>query len=240
MEFGIEPRATEKLVAAVRERFSRPIIAKLTPNVTDIVPIAQAAEAGGADSLSLINTYVGMAVDWRRRRPRLAGVTGGLSGPAIKPLALRLVWLVSRACKIPVIGIGGIMNADDVLDFLVTGAAAVQLGTVQFIRPRVALEILDGLDAAMDELGISNIRELVGSLETERQAITVQKTPIASRTEDGAASEAASKEASKEDGADSRQRAAMPAERKRGTARDDRRERSQREAGKLPGPTGRS
>jgi len=174
MEFGIEPRATETLVAAVRERFSGPIIAKLTPNVTDIVPIAQAAEAGGADSLSLINTYVGMAVDWRRRRPRLAGVTGGLSGPAIRPLALRLVWLVARACKIPVVGIGGIMNTDDVLEFLVTGASAVQLGTVQFVRPRVVLEILDGLANAVDELGISGIRDLVGTLENEREAITVQ------------------------------------------------------------------
>ncbi len=181
MEFGIEPVATQKLVEAVRASFSRTIIAKLTPNVTDITPIALAAEAGGADALSLINTYVGMAVDWRARKPRLAGVTGGLSGPAIKPLALRLVWLAARACEIPIIAIGGIMNADDVLDFLVTGAAAVQLGTVQFIRPRIAIKILEDLETAMDELGVSKISEIVGTLETEREAITVTASQAADR-----------------------------------------------------------
>ncbi len=175
MEFGIEPVATERLVRAVRERFRRPIIAKLTPNVTDIVPVARAAEAGGADALSLINTFVGMAVDWRRRRPLLGGITGGLSGPAIKPLALRLVWLVSQRCSIPVIGIGGIMNADDVLEFLVAGARAVELGTVQFVQPRVAVDILAALQSVVAEEGLKNISDLVGTLETRGQAITVER-----------------------------------------------------------------
>ena len=179
MEFGIDPGATERLVRAVREAFERPIIAKLTPNVTDIVPIARAAEAGGADAVSAINTYVGLSVDWRRRRPRLGGVTGGLSGPAIKPLALRLVWMISRNVRIPVIGIGGIMTADDVLEFLVAGASAVQLGTVQFLRPRAAVEILATLEQVMREGdgtrpgGFSSLCELVGTLETGREAITV-------------------------------------------------------------------
>jgi dihydroorotate dehydrogenase (NAD+) catalytic subunit len=173
MEFGIDPGATERLVAAVRRVFRRPLIAKLTPNVTDIVPIARAAEEGGADALSLVNTYVGMAVDWRRRRAKLGGITGGLSGPAIKPLALRLVWLVARACSVPVIGIGGIMDADDVLEFLVAGATAVQLGTVQFIRPRAALEILDGLRAALAEVGLGSVQDLIGTLAIDRDAITV-------------------------------------------------------------------
>lgn len=174
MEFGIRPDATEALVRAVRTAYRGPIFAKLTPNVTDIVPIAKAAEAGGADALSLINTFVGMGVDWRRRRPLLGGITGGLSGPAIKPLALRLVWLVSQACGVPVIGIGGIMTADDVLEFLVAGATAVQIGTVQFVEPRAGLQILEGLERALEEEGIKQIGELVGTLRAERQAITVR------------------------------------------------------------------
>jgi len=166
MEFGVDPRATESLVRRVRERFRRPIIAKLTPNVTDIAAIARAAEAGGADAVSLINTFVGMAIDWRRRRPVLGGTTGGLSGPAIKPLALRMVWQVARSCGIPVIGIGGIMDADDVLEFLVAGARAVQVGTVQFIRPRAVPEILNGLLQAVRDEGRSSIEEFIGTLAT--------------------------------------------------------------------------
>jgi dihydroorotate dehydrogenase (NAD+) catalytic subunit len=165
MEFGVDPRATELLVRRVRERFRRPVIAKLTPNVTDIVSIARAAEAGGADVLSLINTLVGMAVDWRKRRPVLGGVTGGLSGPAIKPLALRMVWQVARNCRLPVMGIGGIMCADDVLEFLVAGARAVQVGTVQFTTPGVVPEILAGLRRAVHEQGVRSIEDLVGTLK---------------------------------------------------------------------------
>lgn len=174
MEFGIDARATERLVAAVRRSFRGPIIAKLTPNVTDIVRIAQAAEAGGADAVSAVNTYLGLAVDWKRRRPRLGGVTGGLSGPAIKPLALRCVWALARSCKVPIVGIGGIMNAMDVLEFLVAGASAVQLGTVHFVRPRAALEILSDLERIASEEGWDSIAELVGTLQTPDEAITVR------------------------------------------------------------------
>jgi dihydroorotate dehydrogenase (NAD+) catalytic subunit len=167
MEFGVDARATELLVRRVRERFRRPIIAKLTPNVTDIVSIARAAEAGGADVLSLVNTFLAMAVDWRRRRPVLGGATGGLSGPAIKPIALRMVWQVARACRAPVMGIGGIMEADDVLEFLVAGARAVQLGTVQFIHPGRIKEVLAGLKRAVEESGLRSLEELVGTLRVE-------------------------------------------------------------------------
>lgn len=173
MEFGVDPRATEFLVRRVREKFRGTIIAKLTPNVTDIVPVAKAAEAGGADALSLVNTYLGLAVDWKRRRPLLGGGTGGLSGPAIKPLALRLVWLVAQKARIPVIGIGGIMNTDDVLEFLVAGASAVQLGTVQFVRPRAVVEIVCDLGQVVEEQGLSSLSELVGTLDMGRGAITV-------------------------------------------------------------------
>ncbi len=166
MQFGIDPRATEVLVRRVRDKFRRPILAKLTPNVTDIVAIARAAEAGGADILSLVNTFVGIAIDWRRRRPMLGGVTGGLSGPAIKPLALRMVWLVARACKAPVMGIGGIATADDVLEFIVAGARAVQIGTVQFHQPRGIEAILDGLREAVRAEGCRSLEEMVGTLRT--------------------------------------------------------------------------
>ena len=186
MEFGIEAEATRRLVEAVRENFSRAIIAKLTPNVTDVIPIAQAAASGGADALSLVNTYVGMAVEWRQRRPRLGGITGGLSGPAIKPLALRLVWLVAQNCDVPVIGIGGIMNTDDVLEFIVAGASAVQIGTVQFVRPRVAVDMLDGIKAALEETGAGSIADLVGTLETSGEAITVRQAGSEKEVEDGA------------------------------------------------------
>jgi dihydroorotate dehydrogenase (NAD+) catalytic subunit len=174
MEFGIDPRATETLVRAVRSRFRGAVLAKLTPNVTDIVPIARAAEAGGADAISLVNTYIGMAVDWRRRKPRLGGITGGLSGPAIKPLALRLVWLVSRACRVPIVGMGGIMDADDVLEFMVAGASAVQIGTLHFVRPRAALAILAGLEKAVEGEGLSSIQDLVGTLRTDKAPITIE------------------------------------------------------------------
>lgn len=164
MEFGIDPRATQTLVASVREVFSRPIVAKLTPNVTDITEIARAAEAGGADILALVNTFVGIAIDWRRRRSVLPGITGGLSGPAIKPLALRMVWSVARACSLPIMGIGGIMNSDDVLEFLAAGASCVQIGTVQFVRPRAVVEILADLERSLEEEGVDSVEELIGTL----------------------------------------------------------------------------
>jgi dihydroorotate dehydrogenase (NAD+) catalytic subunit len=170
MEFGIDAGATRRLVERVRGVFRGPILAKLTPNVTDVVAIAKAAEDGGADVLSLVNTFLGIAVNWRSRRPVLPGVTGGLSGPAIKPLALRMVWQVARECRAPVMGIGGIQSADDVLEFLVAVARAVQIGTVQFVRPRVVESILADLARCLEEEGLSSIEELVGTLKWRARA----------------------------------------------------------------------
>ncbi len=167
MEFGIDPVATRVLVERVRSVSSRPIVAKLTPNVTDITSIARAAEEAGADALSVINTFMGMAIDWRRRRPVIPGGSGGLSGPAIKPLALRMVWQVATSCSIPVMGIGGITTADDVMEFFVAGASAVQIGTVQFVRPRCVEEILDDLTRILAEEGLESIADVVGTLEIE-------------------------------------------------------------------------
>src|SRR4029077_9111646 len=135
LDFATDPKLTRQIVTDVRAVCPLPIIAKLTPNVTKIVPIAEAAAEGGADAVSLVNTFIGMAIDWRKRKPILGNVTGGLSGPAIKPLALRMVWQVARQVKVPVIGIGGIATIDDVMEFLVAGASAVQLGTVNFYDP---------------------------------------------------------------------------------------------------------
>jgi dihydroorotate dehydrogenase (NAD+) catalytic subunit len=143
-----------------------PVLAKLTPNVTDIVDIAQAASDGGADAISLINTLLGMAVDWRRRRPRLGNVTGGLSGPAIKPVALRAVYQVAQAVDTPVVGIGGIASVDDVMEFLIAGAAAVQIGTANYYDPTVSMRIVDQLPAAMAEAGAERLTDVVGTLQT--------------------------------------------------------------------------
>lgn len=144
------------------------MLAKLTPNVADIASIAQAAERGGADATALINTCLGMAVDWRRRRPRLGNVLGGLSGPAIKPIALRAVYQVARATKIPVVGIGGIASIDDVMEFLVAGASAVQIGTANFYDPTVSMKILDALPGALAELEVTSIADVVGTLRTPK------------------------------------------------------------------------
>ena len=164
VDFAIDPEVTRRVVSQARKVCPVPLIAKLTPNVTNIVPIAQAAADAGADAVSLINTFVGMAIDWRRRRPILGNGTGGLSGPAIKPLALRLVWQVARSVKVPVIGIGGIATVDDVMEFLVAGASAVQLGTVNFYDPTASQRIVDQLPAALGQLGASSVGEIVGSL----------------------------------------------------------------------------
>ena len=142
-----------------------PLIAKLTPNVTSIVPIAAAAAEAGADAVSLVNTFVGMAIDWRRRRPILGNVTGGLSGPAIKPLALRLVWQVARQVKIPIIGIGGIATIDDVMEFLVAGASAVQIGTANFFDPTVSARLVDQLQKTCEEAKLAAVRDVVGTLK---------------------------------------------------------------------------
>jgi dihydroorotate dehydrogenase (NAD+) catalytic subunit len=164
IDFATDPAVTRRVVAGVQAVCPLPVVAKLTPNVTDIVPVAEAAAEAGADAVSLVNTYVGMAVDWRRRRPVLGNVTGGLSGPAIKPLALRAVWQVARRVKVPVVGIGGIATLDDVMEFLVAGASAVQLGTVNFYDPTASVRIADGLPGALAQLGASSVREVVGTL----------------------------------------------------------------------------
>jgi dihydroorotate dehydrogenase (NAD+) catalytic subunit len=166
VDFGTDPAMCRRVVAGVRDACRHPILAKLTPNVTNIAAIAQAAEAGGADAVSVINTCLGLAVDWRRRRPLLGNVLGGLSGPAIKPIALRAVYQVRRAVGIPVVGIGGIATLDDVMEFLVTGASAVQIGTANFYNPGVSMSILDGLPAALQQLGASRVSDVVGTLTT--------------------------------------------------------------------------
>jgi dihydroorotate dehydrogenase (NAD+) catalytic subunit len=166
VDFAIDPHVTARVVAGVRSVCPLPLIAKLTPNVTDVVSIARAAADAGADAVSLVNTFVGMAVDWRRRRPILGNVTGGLSGPAIKPLALRIVWQVARKVAVPIIGIGGIATLDDVMEFLVAGASAVQLGTVNFYDPLASVRIVEQLPAAVAELGVGSVREVSGSLRS--------------------------------------------------------------------------
>ncbi|MHC4398793.1 MAG: dihydroorotate dehydrogenase [Planctomycetota bacterium] len=164
VDFGIDPASCEKVVSGIRRRCSHPLLAKLTPNVTDVTVIARAAEAGGADAISLINTCLGLAVDWRRRQPRLGAGMGGLSGPAIKPIALRAVFQVARAVSVPLVGIGGIASVDDCMEFLVAGATAVQVGTANFYKPAVSLEILDALPAALAHLGATHVTDVVGTI----------------------------------------------------------------------------
>jgi dihydroorotate dehydrogenase (NAD+) catalytic subunit len=170
LDLGVDPRAVERLVRRVREICPLPIIAKLTPNVTDIVDIARAAADSGADAVSLINTLRGMAVDWRRRRPILANDVGGLSGPAIKPLALRMVWEIARALpRLPIMGIGGIWTPDDAMEFLVAGASAIQVGTATFADPGASCKVLDGLPERIAQLGASSVREIVGTLRLNQE-----------------------------------------------------------------------
>lgn len=164
VDFGTDPASCERVVAGARKACDRPIIAKLTPNVSNIAAVAQGAEAGGADALSVINTCLGMAVDWKRRKPLLGNVLGGLSGPAIKPIALRCVYQCAKATKLPIIGIGGIATLDDVMEFLVVGATAVQLGTVNFYDPTVSMRVLDALPDALRQLGASRVADVVGTL----------------------------------------------------------------------------
>jgi len=165
VDYGTSPQRFEAVVRGCRRATRHPVLAKLTPNVTHIAEIARAAEAGGADAISLINTCQAMAVDWRRRRPLLGGVTGGLSGPAIKPIALRAVYQAAQAVEVPIVGVGGIATLDDVMEFLVAGATAIQLGTVNFYDPTASMKILDGLPSALAESGATSVRELVGTLQ---------------------------------------------------------------------------
>ena len=170
LDFGVDPKLLEPLVAEARRRTSKPLLVKLTPNVTDLAALARAAEAGGADILSLVNTYQGMAVDWRRRRPELGSPTGmgGLSGPAIKPLALAAVHKVRRAVRLPIVGIGGITDAEDVMEFLVAGASAVQVGTANFRGPETPLRIVRQLAELHTREKLGALSDWVGTLQVPR------------------------------------------------------------------------
>lgn len=165
--FGTVPEMAAAVTRSVRLATDLPVIIKLSPNVTDIGGIAGAVEDAGADAISLINTLLGMAIDIRTRKPRLANLVGGLSGPAIKPVALRMVWQAARAVSVPVIGIGGITTVEDALEFLMAGATAIQVGTANFYRPRATEEIIAGLDGYLREQGLASIRQVIGSLRTE-------------------------------------------------------------------------
>jgi dihydroorotate dehydrogenase (NAD+) catalytic subunit len=165
MAFGVDPRAAFDVIRAVRSQTSKLVIVKLSPNVTDITEIAAAVEEAGADCISLINTISAMAVDANTRRPKIANIIGGLSGPAIKPVALRMVWQVAQKTKLPIIGIGGIMTAEDALEFLITGATAIQVGTANFVDPRTSMNIIDGIKTFLSERGIDKLTDIVGTLE---------------------------------------------------------------------------
>lgn len=163
--FGTDPACAAAVVSACRAATSKPLIVKLSPNVTDVVTMARACEDAGADALSLINTLTGMAIDLSRRRPVLANITGGFSGPAIKPIALRMVWQVAQAVKLPIIGIGGIMNATDALEFILAGAAAVQVGTASFINPGAAQQIAEEMESWLVANNVADIKSMIGALE---------------------------------------------------------------------------
>ena len=165
MAFGTSEAAVHEVVSKVRQRCRLPLIVKLSPNVTDIAGIAKVATNAGADAISLINTLLGMAVDTRTRRPVLGNVVGGLSGPAIKPVALRMVWQVAQAVQVPVIGMGGIMTATDAIEFLLCGASAVQIGVGNFVDPTTAWQVVAGIENYLAEQGLTSVRELIGSLK---------------------------------------------------------------------------
>ena len=164
VDFATDPKLCEQVVQKMRRTLSLPLIVKLSPNVWNIGEIAKGAESGGADAIAAVNTCLGLAVDWRSRKPRLGNGFGGLSGPAIKPIALRCVRQVFQAVKIPVIGIGGIETVDDVMEFIVTGASAVQIGTANFYKPTATMQILDALPSALAELGAKTVTEIVGTI----------------------------------------------------------------------------
>lgn len=164
MAFGVTCAGATSVVKAVRERYHKTLIVKLSPNVTDIAEIARACEAEGADSVSLINTLMGMAIDTERRCPKLSIGTGGLSGPAVKPVALRMVWQVARAVKIPVIGLGGISSAQDAIEFLMAGATAIEIGTANFIDPAIAYKVKTGINDWLDSHGCASVQEIVGAV----------------------------------------------------------------------------
>jgi dihydroorotate dehydrogenase (NAD+) catalytic subunit len=173
VDFGVDPVMCRKVVEGARRATNLPILAKLTPNVADIASVARAAADGGADAISAVNTCLGMAVNWRKCKPILGNGMGGLSGPAIKPIALRCVYQVAQAVSIPVVGIGGIATIDDVMEFLVAGASAVQIGTANFYNPTATMTILDALPAAVAELGAVRIVDIVGTLKRPSPASPV-------------------------------------------------------------------
>lgn len=165
MAFGVTSHGAAEVVSAVRKVYNKTLIVKLSPNVTDITEIARAAEGAGADSVSLINTLLGMAIDAEKRKPILSTVTGGMSGAAVKPIALRMVWQVAKAVKIPVVGLGGIMNWKDAVEFLLAGASAIQIGTANFIDPAITVKVAEGINDYLNRHGYSSVRDIIGALE---------------------------------------------------------------------------
>lgn len=166
MAFGVTCAGAASVVKAVRQRYHKTLIVKLSPNVTDITEIARAVEAEGADSVSLINTLMGMAIDIERRKPMLSINTGGLSGPAVKPVAVRMVWQVAKAVNIPVVGLGGICNAHDAIEFMLAGATAIEIGTANFLDPQVTVKIKNGINDWLDSHGCKSVTEIIGALES--------------------------------------------------------------------------
>ncbi len=165
MAFGVTTEGVEEVTKAVRSVYKKTLIVKLSPNVTNIADMARAAENGGADSVSLINTLLGMAIDAERKRPILSTITGGMSGAAVKPIALRMVWQVAKAVKIPVIGLGGIMNWKDAVEFMLAGATAIQIGTANFIDPEITIKVEEGINDYLDRHGYKSVKEIIGALE---------------------------------------------------------------------------
>ena len=165
MAFGVTCEGAASVVRAVRKRYNKTLIVKLSPNVTDIASIAKAVEAEGADSVSLINTLMGMSIDIEHRKSRLSIGTGGLSGPCVKPVALRMVWQVARAVNIPVVGLGGIMNATDAIEFLMAGATAIEIGTANFIDPTTTIRVIEGMNEWLDKHGIKDVHEIIGGMK---------------------------------------------------------------------------
>ena len=165
MVFGVNPDSAAQVVSAVRKAYDKTLIVKLSPNVTDITEIARAVEGAGADSVSLINTMLGMAIDAEKRKPILSTITGGMSGPAVKPVALRMVWQTAKAVKIPVIGLGGICSATDAIEFLLAGASAIQIGTANFIDPSISEKVIDGIADYLQRHGFNSVQDIIGALE---------------------------------------------------------------------------
>jgi dihydroorotate dehydrogenase (NAD+) catalytic subunit len=165
LAFGIDPEATSGLIKELKRATSLPLLAKLSPNVADITVLARAAEDGGADGLTLINTILGMAIDIETRRPKLANITGGLSGPAIKPIALRMVYQAAQAVKIPIIGVGGIMDGEDAVEFIIAGAGAVQVGTANFLDPAATIKIIEEIESYCRQYNIASIREMTATIK---------------------------------------------------------------------------